>query len=320
MRVILSFAVFSFVGVCSAQVAKLDATNLKINFDHYTCRDKFGRQIHFYLSPAKGRENLPLAVLVSGSGGQSMWVPRGDKVLGGLQNLLERKVQGKMRVLAVEKPGVPFGFQENQPGTAIGATEEFAREHTLERWTEAVNSAIKAAHKLPGIDNTRTLAVGHSEGGIVVCKLAALNKSITHVAVLAGGGPTQLFEFFKFFGKDQTLQQWDEIRKDPMSSTKMAWGHPFRRWSTFLETSPVEQALLSKAKFYIAQGSEDKSTFPESAQILFATLVSRGRPVKLNWIDGGDHGFEKVGEEPPGVGFERVFKDLAQWCAQDSGS
>ena len=45
------------------------------------------------------------------------------------------------------------------------------------------------------MDAARTLVIGHSEGGIVAAYVAAKLPKVTHVASLAGGGPTQLFDF-----------------------------------------------------------------------------------------------------------------------------
>lgn len=96
-------------------------------FKHHTCKDRFGRSINYYLSPEVENKNLPIALFIMGSGGQSIWPIANGRTMGGLQNLLLSRVQGKLRVLVVEKPGVEFGFSPSQPGTAIGAREDFLR-------------------------------------------------------------------------------------------------------------------------------------------------------------------------------------------------
>ena len=57
-----------------------------------------------------------------------------------------------------------------------------------------MSAGVRAARTLPGVDPARTLAAGHSEGGIVAAHVAAGDSAVTHVAVLAGGGPTQLHD------------------------------------------------------------------------------------------------------------------------------
>ncbi len=173
-----------------------DPTPLGVAFDRYTTRDSFGRTISFYLSqPPKGvTGKLPLEVFVQGSGCSSHFRKRDGKVYGGLQNILLMVTKGRARVLVVEKPGVEFGTMPKQPGSAEEGSAEFRREHVLPRWVEAIAVALRAARTLPDVDAERTLVVGHSEGGIVAAHVAAADKQVTHVGVLAGGGPTQLFD------------------------------------------------------------------------------------------------------------------------------
>jgi pimeloyl-ACP methyl ester carboxylesterase len=163
-------------------------------------------------------------VFIQGSGCDSLFIKVGDRVGGGIQNLLLPFAKGRARVLVVEKPGVNYLDQSKQPGAAEGCRPEFLQEHTLDRWAEAVNTAIKAAHELPQIDATKTLVVGHSEGGLVAARVAALNAKITHVASLAGGGPTQLFDLVETAGAqsgsattsgdiaEQVYDEWKKIQ------------------------------------------------------------------------------------------------------------
>src|SRR5262249_11008654 len=149
-----------------------------------------------YLSrPPKGAaEKVPVAVFIQGSGCASVFAERDGKVHGGMQNLLLAAGKGSFRVLVVEKPGVAFGAVPKNPGSAAEGSAEFRREHALPRWVEAVNAAVLAAHRLEDVDWTRTLVVGHSEGGIVAAHVVAENPLVSHVAVLSGSGPTQLFD------------------------------------------------------------------------------------------------------------------------------
>src|SRR5207245_2206122 len=98
------------------------------------------------------------------------------KVYGGMQNLLKSAAKGRIRVMVVEKPGVAFGAVPKKPGSAEEGSAEFRREHTLPRWVEAVNAALRATHRQEEVDWTRTLVVGHSEGGIVAAHVATANS------------------------------------------------------------------------------------------------------------------------------------------------
>src|SRR5206468_3831254 len=81
--------------------------------------DRLGRTITFYLShvPQGAAQPLPLAVFVQGSGATSVFRQRDGKVYGGLHMLVRDAAKGRARVLAVEKPGVQFGDDPQDPGS-----------------------------------------------------------------------------------------------------------------------------------------------------------------------------------------------------------
>src|SRR5262249_44381219 len=193
-----------------------DPAPLGVPFDRYTTKDTFDRTITFYLSHApKGAGKLPVALFIPGSGCASVFSERDGKVYGGRQNLLLAAGAGQLRVLVVEKPGVAFGDRPKNPGSALEASAEFKREHTLPRWVEAVNAALRATHRLEDIDWTRTLVVGHSEGAIVAAHVAATNPLVSHVAVLSAGGAALLFFLVKLAGQATASFCWAPRGQDP---------------------------------------------------------------------------------------------------------
>lgn len=355
-------------GVGSAIAARLIERLGKTPYDRYETADRLGRTITFFLAqanktpakpttppsgnapstgeaaeppalaeapiptqpPATPTEAVPLVVFVQGSGAGSHFIEVGDKIgtTSGFPHIHDA-LRGRGRVMVVEKPGVEVFSQPAQPGSAEGASDSFKREHTLDRWAEAVRASINAALELPGIDHTRLLVMGHSEGGLVACRVAALEPRVTHVAVLAGGGPSQLFDFTHMArhggmfdmvssSPDERVKwindAWAGVLDDPESADKMWFGHPHRRWTTFCVTSPVEQLLKCdpKLRVYIAQGTADRAVAPITAEILDAELRARGRDVTLNLIDGGDHGFFTQPERP-GTGMKGVFGACVEW-------
>lgn len=216
-------------------------------------------------------------------------------------------------MLVVEKPGVEFGFNPPRPGTAEGCSSTFLQEHTLDRWTAANDAALKSALRTSGIPQTSVLAVGHSEGGIVAASLAARNPKVTHVALLAGGGPKQSEDLKVIFGQQTAETMLSDIAKDPKSTTKFVFGHPYLRWSTFMATSTIEQSLKNKASIFVGQGTNDRSVNPESADLLTSTLQRRGRDVTLIKVTGGDHGFSTDPSDRTGKGFSDMFDKVLEW-------
>jgi uncharacterized protein (TIGR03067 family) len=311
-----------------------DPAPLSVPFDRYTTTDALGRTITFYLSqqPKGTSEKLPLALFIQGSGCASHFSQRDGKTFGGLQNLLLTAAKGRLRVLVVEKPGVRFGDRPKQPGSAEEGSLEFRREHILPRWVEAVNAALKASQQLPEVDWTRTLVIGHSEGGIVAAHVSAANPLLTHVALLAAGGPSQLFDLVELAAQrrqpDETpvaaearVQEiydgWAKVLADPDNADKLWLGHPYRRWSSFLKTSPQEGLLASQAAVFLAHGTADQSVPVASFDVLRAELAARGRDLTAERLDGCDHGFRKS-DAPPGSfdGFQALLGRVVEWFFQ----
>src|SRR5215813_1735917 len=332
MRYAIYFlVVILLLGKAEQSRPKADPTPLGIPFQRYTVEDSFGRAITFYLSaPPKEEEGAknPVALFIEGSGCQSLFRKRDERIVGGYQNLLLREAKGRARILVVEKPGVKFLDAPARPGSAEGASEEFLKEHTLPRWAEANRAALRAVWTLPGIDTSRTLVMGHSEGGIVAAMVSAESPQVTHVASLAGGGPTQLFDLTEIRGRSRVgdnpgdaerrvqdiYDEWARILKDPESISKFWLGHPYRRWSSFLTHSVTEELLRTKARIYLAQGTLDTSVSVRAHDVLVAELQARGRDVTAERLEGADHGF-RTQDLPEGfpAGMQALFGRVLGW-------
>ena len=101
--------------------------------------------------------------------------------------LLLDSLRGRARVLVVEKPGVQFLHKQADAEDAKTCRPEFLAEHTLDRWSEAIIASLKAAHEVPGIDKSKTLIIGGSEGGLVAVHITNVMPSVTYAASIAGG-------------------------------------------------------------------------------------------------------------------------------------
>ncbi len=298
----------------------------------YSISDRFGRRIRFFVTQEEDNASkLPLIVSILGSGADSNFLKRGDRLLDG-HRVLREVFKGRARIAIVEKPGLQLGEHPEHMGTSEGPNEEFRREYTLERWSEAISAAMRAAATLPYIDSSRTLVVGHSEGGLVACTVAAMNPFVTHVASLAGGGPTRLFSLIEFCRagilykdvsddpKDRVkklVDDWQQVLRDPESSSKLFLGHSHRAWTSFARSSCVSALNLTKARVYIWQGTEDKSVAPAATDVLYAELLARGRDCTLDWVVGADHGF-KIAAEPARDVQREVFERIRLWFTGSS--
>lgn len=310
----------------------------------YFTTDGLGRTVIFYLDDmpetlppgsVAGSAGLPLVVYVQGSGSQSVFRKKNDRVfLSSGSGPVADGCKGRARFLVVEKPGVQYLNDPKHPGDAREASEEFRKQHTLGNWSEAVHAAIGSAAKLPGVDTSRMLVCGHSEGGLVACRVAAMDPRVTHVASLAGGGVTQLYDLMQlarrgFFCGDEgkapevcvqeLLDSWKEVLADPESAEKMFLGHPYRRWTSFLASSPVEELGKTKARVFIAQGTADNAVDVSSFDLLQAQLLSRGRDVTAKRVDGADHSFNRTGADGKRIdGWTEIWSEVLGWYLNDS--
>jgi pimeloyl-ACP methyl ester carboxylesterase len=295
-----------------------------VPFERFTVEDNLNRKITAYLStrPTENKEKkLPLILFIGGSGCQSVWMNYQGKINGGLQELIYHLVKGRARVLVVEKPGVKFLDAPEHPGSAEEGSKEFLEEHTLSRWTEANMAALKAVMSKPEIDLTRIMVVGHSEGGDVAALIAAMIPAITNVAPLGCGGVTQLFDLAELARSNaaegqkeaaahEIFDNWAKILKKPNSIDDFWMGHPYRRWSTFIPHSIVDDLKRTKAKIYLAQGTEDQSSSVVGFDVMFAELLAQGRDVTAERIEGGGHSFNVNGDSR---GIETVFRNVVEW-------
>lgn len=295
-------------------------------FEIHHVQDELDREIRYFLSDATGDEPQPIVLYINGSGASSAFFRTPNGVAAGGQNLMLRALDGKARVLVVDKPGTELFGEVDQPGTAVGASETFLQEHTLDRWTEANRAALDQVIDRDDIDATRVMVLGHSEGSDVAALVAAVEPRVTHVALLAGGGPTQLFDFVTFAARSQpgdkvgdaaarveaVYDDWAKVLQKPNSIDDFWRGHPYRRWSSFMATSPLEEVQKSDAKIFAAHGTHDQSTPIESFDLLVAGLRARGRAVESHRVEGASHAFAQPGETGPD-GMVQMMRTAGEW-------
>jgi pimeloyl-ACP methyl ester carboxylesterase len=263
---------------------------------------------------------LPVILFVSGSGCQSVWTRHENQVNSGLQGLVYQVAKGRARVLVVEKPGVKPLDTPKRMGGATEGSREFLEEHTLPRWATANAAALQAVLARPDIDPKRTLVVGHSEGGLVAARVAAEVPAVTHVAPLSCSGVSQLFSLAELARRrapegqgDAAMRSvydaWAKILAKPESIDDFWMGHPYRRWSTFLKASVLDELKRSKAKVYLAHGTADEADSVIGFDVLRAELLAGGRDVTAERMEGGDHGFAVKGQSE----LAKVFGNVVEW-------
>jgi pimeloyl-ACP methyl ester carboxylesterase len=264
-------------------------------FERHEIKDSFGRQITYYSSHPK--KPAPLLIMIQGSGCVPLMNTKGKSTYSTLFDLLPLGAEENFTVIAVEKPFSADASQENT-GKAESCSSEFNADFTAERWLAALQASIRDALLLSWVRHDRILILGQSEGAVMAALLAGNDPSITDVISIGGSGTTQLFDFVagayrRCFNVSPCLAEIDQqvrnIAADPTSSTRFAWGHPYKRWSSFFRVDPSDELLKSKARVYIAFGTDDRATPPLSQEIAVAKLTSAGRDVTVRRVPDADH-------------------------------
>jgi predicted esterase len=293
-------------------------------FRHWT-DDGLGRRVAFFVS-AESREPSALALFVGGSGCAPAFRARPDGTFAtGYQGPLLAVAKDRFRVVVVEKPGVDPAAPVAS-GTAESCPRAFNEEHTLDRWVEALRAALAAAKALPGVTATSILAIGHSEGATAVARLGRIDPGITHIAILSGSALSQFYDFIVLAQRPrlddgepssgrrvaEAASRLAEIRADPQSVDRFAWGHPHRRWTSFFAALPLVDLLQSKADLFLAHGTADASVPIESFDILQANLAAAGRKPRLSRLADADHSLNRP-HQRASEGMASVFVEIADW-------
>jgi dienelactone hydrolase len=307
------------------QALKDPQSPAEIAYTRYFTKDRFGRKITFYINGDQ-RQTLPIVVSVLGSGAFSNFIRRDDRILDGHRTPRELFGQ-RAHILIVEKPGVDFLEQHPNSGTAVDGSPEFRRQHTLERWAEAISAAVRAARTLPLADKSKCLLIGHSEGGLTVARVAAENPFVTHVATLAGSGPTQLYDFLESARNgalydslppdpaaqvSRLLADVAAIYSDPDNPDKFFFGHPYPRWSSYLEASTTDELSKTHARIFIGRGTAEGAIAIQSFDVLYATLLSRKKDVTARLVVGADHAFQ-FRDQPKRDGWNEIYEAVRDW-------
>ena len=291
-------------------------------FERRHVPDASGRDVTYYMSRPKAAK-APILLMIQGSGCVPVVNQSGGQIYSTVFGMFPFGAEGRFTVIAVEKPH--SGQEKGQAaGSARGCSAAFNEDFTAESWLAALQAALADARREAWVDRTRTLVIGVSEGGVMAALLASHDPLVTDVVSMGGSGTTQLFDFIEnayrhCFDASLCLDDLDKqlaaIRSDPQSSTQLAWGHPYKRWTSFFAVDPSEELLKSKARVYWALGTADESVPPASQEVAIAKLMAAGRDVTARRVPNAAHSLMQPGAH----GYEDLDKEMRAvlgWFAQ----
>lgn len=271
-----------------------------------------------------------LLVYLDGSGAQSLFTVADGRTGVGMFGVLARVAAPHYHIAAVEKRGVTFGVG-GRPGSGEGASTEYTTHATRGERIADVRLLLDTLIGEPKIDPHHVVLVGHSEGADVAAGVAAADPRVTHVAFLSGGGASQMFDLMVLTrrrmaqeGKspdeiEEAIRRLEEDYRDifahPQSESKFFMGHAYRRWSDFFSQPAANDLLRTKAKLFLAHGTEDQSVPIESFDFLTVELLRSDKDnVVVRRYPGRGHGLRapnRPENEPP---MKDVFEEIISWA------
>jgi pimeloyl-ACP methyl ester carboxylesterase len=293
-----------------------------------------GSSITLYLCLDEGAEVAPKPVilLLHGSGGNSV-IPRRED--GRFYQPIFAAELGRFRqewnLVVVEKRGVRLG--DNEIHLDPQRSREYTQHATRDGRVADVVQVIEALPALGLFDGSRLLLIGHSEGSKVAAGVAARSRSITHLALLGAGDGHGLFDCLLTLRRElaggaisaaqfeesyqRLVDDFREIAADPCSREKFWYGHTYARWASYAFHPMSDDLLQVKVPIFLGIASEDRSSPPESADLIVAAFVKAGkRNLTVHNYLGYDHGLFRSVEGKAENRQGEVLSDIMQWVAE----
>jgi pimeloyl-ACP methyl ester carboxylesterase len=284
-----------------------------------------GTAIEYFIS--KPNHPAPLVLFIQGSGCIPVFTGLGTpKRASTVFSYITQARDGKYAVMVVNKPFVPKEAPTGVPGTATACPDQFNEYFTLENWVRDLDLAFDHAQRLPWVTSGSALVLGISEGGTVASALAMKDSRVTDVALLGSSGPTQFYDVVVSAYKssnndDEVKRQLDELDNtqkriftSPDSAKDFAWGHPYKRWSSFFRASSTNNLLKSQARIYVASGMQDVNVPILSTESMVAELLAARRDVTFRRVPNAGHDLLPTGAQYPEL--ESEYKRVVAWFEQ----
>ena len=221
--------------------------------------------------------------------------------------------------------GMPVVLLERRGIEPDGSSDPVLARRHADRPTRVADALAATRSHLAGVrPGVPVILVGESEGGAVAAAMAREEPRITHVILLgSGGGMTQAEELAAlaehapesgYATPDQLGAVFTEIRRHPDSDREWL-GHPYRRWSSYLWSRPLDDLLAATTQVFLAHGDRDINVPVESARLVEEAFAAQGRSDQLRYREdpGLDHGFR---DESGRSHLRLVEQDVAAWLEE----
>ena len=283
----------------------------------YQINDPELGEINYYITSKGITQDKPVLFMVSGVRGLPVMlvVSCGEKSiqLGSVPPDQIFSFADDYHVVFISKAGTPFSdtsfvdeinplknLEEYQP------SEEYIQNCGME-WE--LKASIKVIEKLSEqISNSqnKVIALGISEGGQLVPRLAHECSHITHLVGLSTSGLNQFYSSIinrrmdANAGRishqeaqeaiDELFETYKKVYADPESTEKWYYGHPYKRWGSFCNDIPVDHLVELDIPILYVKGTADRNSPALHSDYLMLEFIRHGKTnLTYKTLSGVDH-------------------------------
>jgi predicted esterase len=258
----LTLTIFGALGGCASLAPQPDEVKHDtLHSSPFTFKDG-GQALYYSFTLGTPSTESALIFFVSGSGCASV-----KERLPGYFDPIQHQLDAL--VLVLQKRGIEENSNGNTCPRKFALTDYF--DQTVADQTEFINHQLAMQPATP----KAIVLLGASEGAVVAAKIASIDSRITHLALIGGGGSTvrenlQLLSR-KVWYLSAPEEKFTAIAADPSNTTKSAWGHSYKYWSSLLDVNIGNLLLSLDIPIVMAMGEQDESVPIETAYALKQT-------------------------------------------------
>jgi hypothetical protein len=197
----------------------------------------------------------------------------------------------------------------------------------------SIKVIAKLSTQLPN-SQKKVIALGISEGGQLIPKLAHECSQITHLVGLSTTGLNQFYTSIinrrmdAAAGRithqeaqeaiDGLFEVYKEVYADPESTERWYYGHPYKRWGSFCTDIPLTHLVELDIPILYVKGTADRNSSPLHSDYIMLEFIRLGKTnLTYKTLPGVDHwlneSVKKDGKRDHISRRKEVFDSIADW-------
>lgn len=282
-------------------------------FEHDTLTDKHLGTILIHITKTNKSVKKPLLLYIDGSGNYPLFYRKSNGNYNTSIAFDFTRYAKDYTIVFISKPGTPFSdslsYQSGKPYYPLN--DIYNNLYSLQWRAGAASKAIDYLVKHVAVDKKYIIVMGYSEGSQVAPAVAVLNKKVTHVVCFVGNALNQLYDFIInarldadrnkiTAGQGQQIidslyNQYQQIYTNPKAVNKKWFGATYLKWSSFSESTPLENMLkLNIPILYVGGGKDNNQTIIDMDYARLEFLRKGKTNLTYKVYPNSNHGFQET--------------------------